>query len=106
MPVVRINYKTSPTVKRKWLACDICDAIVPRRSNSQKYCDECRQIATSRKVAEYYRRHRKKLLRKKKKWRAAHRDEINAKQRQYNIDTKAERPTRAMLREMQEMSSG
>lgn len=29
MPVVRINYKTSPTVKRKWLACDICDAIVP-----------------------------------------------------------------------------
>lgn len=86
------------------IACVICDDVVPRRTGSQKYCDDCRQIATSRKVAEYYRRHRKELLRKKKKWRAANRDAINAKQRQYHIDTKAERPTRAMLREMAEMS--
>jgi hypothetical protein len=100
MPVVRINYKTSPFVARPWLACAICNEVVPRRSNSQKYCDDCRQVATSRKVAEYYRKHRKDLLKKKAAYRAANRDEINEKQRQYHVETKAERPTRAMLREM------
>lgn len=104
MPVVRINYKTSPFVARPWLACAICDEVVPRRSNSQKYCDDCRRIATSKKVAAYYKKNRRKILRQKKAYRAENRDAINEKQRQYHVDTKLERPTRPMLREMAEMS--
>jgi hypothetical protein len=100
MSVVRINYKTSPFVARPWLACAICDEVVPRRSNSQKYCDDCRQIATSRKVAKYYKKNRRRILKQKAVYREENRAEINEKQRQYHIETKAERPTRAMLREM------
>jgi hypothetical protein len=106
MGTVRINYKTSPFVKRPFLACAICEEVVPRRSNSQKYCDECRQLATSKKVAAYYKRHKKKILKQKATYRAENRDTINAKQRQYHVDTKLERPTRAMLREMKEMDHG
>jgi hypothetical protein len=98
--VVRINYKTSPTVKRKWFACSVCEEVVPRRSNSQKYCDDCRQIANSRKVAKYYRKNRRRILNQKRTYRDENRDEINAKQREYHQQTKAERPTRAMIREI------
>ena len=104
MTVARINYRTSPFVARPWLACALCGEVVPRRSNSQKYCDDCRQLATSRKVAKYYKKNQRRLRREKAAYRAANRDVINAKQRQYHIDTKVERRTRAELREMAEMS--
>lgn len=102
MTVIRINYKKSPFVRDGWFICEICQEPHDRRSNSQKYCDNCRRIATSRKVAAYYRKNRKRILKKKSAWRKENKDEINAKQRQYNTDTKLERPTRPMLREMKE----
>lgn len=79
-------------------ACAICNGVFPRRTGSQKYCDDCRRLGISKTVARYYRRHRKDILRQKKAYRAANRDEINAKQRRYHQDTKGERLTRAELR--------
>jgi hypothetical protein len=103
MPAVRINGKTSPFVKRTHFCCAICEEVVPRRSNSQKYCDDCRQLAISRQVAKYYKRNRRKILKQKARYRAENRDEINRKQRLYHQDTKAERRTRAELREIAAM---
>ena len=100
MAVVRINGKTSPFVRHGWFVCAECGEPHDRRSNAQKYCDDCRRLATSKKVAKYYKKHRRRLLKEKAAYRAANRDTILVKQRQYHIDTKAERRTRAELREM------
>jgi hypothetical protein len=84
----------------KWIAhfaCAICGEIVPRRSGPQKYCDRCRQIGTSRKVAKYYQKHKKKILRNKAKYRASNSEMIIKKQRQYHQDTKGERLTKDEL---------
>jgi hypothetical protein len=94
---LRINGKTSPFVKRKWLACVVCNEVVSRRSNSQKYCDDCRRLATSRTVAKYYKRHRRQILKQKRQYREEHRDERNAKQRAYHQETKNERLSRSEL---------
>jgi hypothetical protein len=82
------------------LACDVCGEVVPRRSNSQKYCDDCRQIATSRKVAKYYKKHSRRIRKQKAKYRAKNKDLINAKQREYHHSTKDVRRTKAELKEM------
>lgn len=106
MPVVRINYKTSPFVKRTHFCCAVCEEVVPRRSNSQKYCDACRQLATSQKVAKYYRRNKRKILKQKATYRAENRDVINEKQRRYHQETKGERRTGAELRELAALPGG
>jgi len=91
MPVQRVNGKKSPFVREGFFACEICGECFDRHSNSQKYCDECRQVATSRKVAEYYERHRKPILKRAARRRKEKREEINEKQRQYHQETKNER---------------
>jgi hypothetical protein len=103
MPTARINYKTAWTVKRPFFLCEVCEELVPRRSNSQKYCDACRQLATSKKVAKYYRKHRNKILKNKARYRQDNRERINEAQRQYHMETKLERPSRPMLREMEDL---
>lgn len=96
---LRINGKTSWSVKRPWLACSVCGEVVPRRSNSQKYCDSCRRIATSKKVAAYYKKNRRAILKQKKQYREANRDVIREKNRAYHQETKGERLGRAEAQE-------
>jgi len=95
--------KKSRFVREGYFVCEICEEMYTRNSNCQKYCDGCRQLGKSRNEAAYYRRNRGHILRKRAAWRKAHREEILARQRQYHIDTKLERPTRPMLREMKEL---
>jgi hypothetical protein len=92
-----------PSKWRPYLCCEICEEVVPRGSNNQKYCDKCRQLGHSRTVAKYYKKHRKQILKRTAAYRAENRDVINAKQRCYHQDTKAERRTRAELREIAAM---
>jgi hypothetical protein len=97
-----LNYGSRPP--ETWtpqFECAVCHEIHPRRSGAQKYCDRCEPLGRSRTVAKYYRRHRRKILRRKAKYREANHARIVEAQRRYHQETKAERPTRAMLREMQ-----
>lgn len=70
---------------------------MPRGSNNQKYCDACRQLATSNTVAAYYKRHRRRILKQKAKYRAANHERLVEAQRQYHAETKAERLTKNEL---------
>ena len=75
-------------VSRPYFMCEICEEIHPRTSNVQKYCAGCRKLAASRKVAQYYLKHRKKILSARAHYRQENRQTLNEKARLYYFETK------------------
>lgn len=44
-------------VRKGLFVCVICNECAERRSNVQKYCDDCRLTGRDRTMAKYYRDH-------------------------------------------------
>ena len=79
----------SPAV-RPYFLCEICGEIHPRTSNVQKYCGACRVLATSKKVAAYYQKNRREILKRRAVYRERNREQINEAQRRYYQETKGQ----------------
>lgn len=73
--------KEPTNVRKGYLVCEVCEEMVERTSNVQKYCDKCRTYANCKKMSQYYRKHRQHILKQRKTYRQVNREQINARQR-------------------------